>query len=273
MSLAPLLCLPTEIRLQVLQALLANHDNKVLRIRTERPEHYERRRCEKRQRCIFRFIADRMRSRSAESTYNFASATDQILYPSISRVNRQLHVEASHELYSKNAFDFGADIESIVPFLSDLTPAARSSIKHIKITKRALPYTKDFDRSEWESACKYMSQRLCLEQLDLGIFGGTPALLGQPVAFRSGEGTFTKSDFMTLANMEEMEWAVQVTAIRGLRTLNVHALLEHCPIPSSNAMAFFVTFSASIEQGFAEYLKEAMVTGANKSVRSTKMPF
>lgn len=253
------LSLPTEIRLQVLQMLLTNYDDKHLRIRTEDQEIYKRRKRERRRRSNFIFIADRMRSRSAESTYSLARTTSQIIHPPILRVNRQIHAEASHVLYSRHTFDFDKDIESIIPFLQDLTPIARMSIKRIKMTKRALPYTKDFDRSEWESACEHISQSLRLEQLDLGIQGGTPALAGQRASSQLDIGKFTKSDFVTLANLEEMEWVRQLTAIKRLRALNLQAILEHCPIPSSSAMGFFVTFSASIDHGLAEYLKDVMV--------------
>ena len=64
-----------------------------------------------------------------------------------------------------------------------------------------------------------------------------------------------KSDGMD----EDMEWMKHVAAIKELEVLNVRALLQHRPVPGSNAMAFFVNSSASIETGFAEYLRSLMV--------------
>lgn len=65
-----------------------------------------------------------------------------------------------------------------------------------------------------------------------------------------------------MENHEEMEWAKQVSAVKGLRTLNVKEVMEHCPIPTSEAMQFFIKFSASIETGFAEYMKDLMIKGS-----------
>ena len=50
--------------------------------------------------------------------------------------------------------------------------------------------------------------------------------------------------------------------IKGLQELDVRAVVEHCP-PASNsmAMAAFVRFSASVESGFAQFLRQAMLDG------------
>ena len=187
-----------------------------------------------------------------ESTYHLKENLD--LYPSVLRVNRQVHNEAAHVLYAYYTFDFATDVEGVVPFLQDLTPVARSSIKRISILKRALPYTKDFDRCEWASACKYIAANTQLVQLDLGIEGG------KPLQQWEAQDTYTASEFPSIAEYEGMEWTRQVSAIKGLDILNVKAYLEHCPPPTnSRAMAFFVNFSASIEHGFTEYLNALMV--------------
>lgn len=56
-----------------------------------------------------------------------------------------------------------------------------------------------------------------------------------------------------------MEWMKHVAAIKELQVLNVRALLQHCPVPCSKAMAFFVNCSARIETGFADYLRSLMI--------------
>lgn len=202
-----------------------------------------------------------MRSRSAESTYCLDKSP--YIRCSILRVNQQIHAEASHVLYSEHTFDFGTDIESILPFLQDLTPAALSSIKRINIVKRSLPYTKDFDRCEWRNACAFISQKLRLVELNLYVEGGTPSLANKPALYWKQNSTYSMADFSVIARLDEMEedmeWMKHVAAIKGLQVLNVKALLQHCPIPGSKAMAFFVNFSASIETGFADYLRSHMV--------------
>ncbi|KAL2046259.1 hypothetical protein N7G274_001706 [Stereocaulon virgatum] len=259
--LPPFLRVPAEIRLIIYELLLSDHDDKILRIRTEDPATYQSRKGEERQRRSFRYIQDRMRSRSGESTYGLIKSPG--LHPSILGVSRQIHAEASHVLYS-HTFDFGLDVESILPFLQDLTPNALSSIKRIQLTKRSLPYTKDFDRCEWRNACDYISKNLSLLQLDLVVYGGTPSLANRPALHWKQNSTYTKVDFALISKLKECEddmgWVKQVAAIKGLQVLNVKAVLEHCPIPSSKAMAFFVNFSASIEEGFTDYLKSHMVT-------------
>ena len=261
---APFFKVPAEIRLIIYELLLSDPADKILRIRTEDAATYEKRKWEQRQRSNFRYIEDRMRSRSGESTYCLVKSPK--LYPSILCVNRQIYSEASHVLYS-HIFDFGMDIECILPFLKDLTPTALSSIKRLKMVKRSLPYTKDFDRCEWRNACEFISKNLDLMQLDLGVYGGTPSLANRPALHWKQNSTYTKADFAIISRLQEceddMDWVKHVTAIKGLQVLNVKALLEHCPIPGSKAMAFFVNFSASIEKGFTEYLRSYMVAHAS----------
>ena len=266
-DIAPFLRIPAEIRLAIYELLLAKHEDKTLRIRTEVPSIHERRKAEGRERRKFWFIVDRMRSRGTESTYCFKRSAAQNFHTSILRVSRQIHAEASDVLYSKHRFDFDMDIESIVPFLQDLTPGSLSSVRQIRMVKRSLPYTKDFDRCEWRNACTFIAEKIRtgemqLKQLDLDVYGGTPLLANKPALRWNQRHVFTKLDFGLISGLEEMEedmeWVRHVVAIKGLQVLNIQALLEHCPIPSSKKMAFFVNFSASIEKGFTEYLRSLM---------------
>ena len=97
---------------------------------------------------------------------------------------------------------------------------------------------------------------MTIAQLDLVIEGGKPKK-----QWESRE-TYSKADFDLIVEFEGMEWARQVSAIKGLEALNVKANLEHCPPPTnSRAMAFFIDFSASIEGGFADWLRGSMVVG------------
>ena len=139
--------------------------------------------------------------------------------------------------------------------------------KRVMLTPKLLrPYTKDFDRYEWRNACSFISKNLKLAQLDLVVYGGTPSLANMPALHWKQTHTYDKGDFGTISKLQEMEddmeWVKHVVAIKGLQTLNVKALLEHCPVPGSKAMAFFVNFSASIEKGFTEYLRLHMVAQA-----------
>ena len=246
-----LLSLPAEIRLDIYELLLVNHDNPTISIRTEEPAVFENKRSLNRRRTTYRIMSGRFRACSIKTSYHLI--TESHIYPSILSVNKQIHSEASRVLYSSHIFDFGKNVESVIPFFHDLTPTARSSVKRVNIVQRALPYIKEFDRCEWRSVCKYISENLELTQLGLGIFGGIPG------AQWSHQDLYEKTAFEHITEFEGMEWVRQVATIKGLRKLEVKAHMEHCPPPQSNSMAFFVNFSASIEKGFADYLRELMV--------------
>lgn len=252
-DLPPFLRIPVEIRFQIYEILLASPDHPSLSIRTEHVNLHDARKSMHRRRTKYRHMADRFRARTMESTY-FLSYNPGI-DASILCTNRQLHREASHVLYSSHVFDFGMDVESVVPFLSDLTPIARSSIKSISLIKRALPYTKDFDNCEWRNACAYISSNIRLTELELMIEAGREEQSKEfPQAFSS-------QDFDDkIMNYESMQWAKDLSAVRDLDELKVTPLWQHCPPPSnSRMMAFFVQFSASLEGGFSGWMKEAML--------------
>jgi hypothetical protein len=163
-------------------------------------------------------------------------------------------------------FAFHTNVEAIVPFLQDLTPVARACVRTIGVTKKALPYTKEFDRAEWVSAFSYLSSPengICLFTLKLDVMGGKPATGWEEVK------EIEKKDFEVLRRVGrewgsdggvDLKWAEQMMAIKGLRNLDIKAQVEHCPPPRSENMAFFVAFSKSIEEGFSEFVRGEMVS-------------
>lgn len=201
--------------------------------------------------------------------------------PSLLSINRQIHAEASKILYSTYTFSFHTSIEAAIPFLSDLTPTSRSHIQRLSITKKALPFTKEFDRAEWASLCDYLSSAtapqtppthnttplptMFLQHLHLNIIAGRPD---------SGWNHIdapTAADFATMLRMKQqwgggstggmdLEWAEQLMGVQGLRSLSVHALVEHCARPVSEKLAFWVAFSKSVEEGgFGDWMRGVMV--------------
>lgn len=212
--------------------------------------------------------------------------------PSLLAINRQIHAEAAKILYSAYTFAFHTSIEATVPFLSDLSPISRSHVKKLSITKKALPYTKEFDRAEWESLCAYLAEAstpapassqtvnpntawttdevthapaMFLQHLHLNVIAGRPD---------SGWGHITAptaSDYTTMLRMKrqwgassaggmDLEWAEQLMAIKGLREISVKALVEHCAPTQSEKLAFWVAFSKSVQEGgFGEWVRGVMV--------------
>ncbi|KAL8673885.1 MAG: hypothetical protein Q9168_001705 [Polycauliona sp. 1 TL-2023] len=251
--------LPAEIRRNIYQLLLAPNVDGLIPVRTEAPELYKARNAFlSRRRTRYRVISDRVRSGSSETSYTGYKPRE--IETGILGVCRQLHQEACHTLYSENTFDFDIDIESLMPFFRDLTPTALASVQSIRLVKRALPYCKDFDRCEWRNACTFLATHTKLRRVTLAIVGGRPRpIWGAPVGHWDSQEPWGVEDFYHIIRSERMDWARELMSIKNLRTLNVVAALEHCPPPRSKEMVFFANFTASIESGFAAYLKGVML--------------
>ncbi|PVI06239.1 hypothetical protein DM02DRAFT_650141 [Periconia macrospinosa] len=189
----------------------------------------------------------------------------RLTIPSLLPLNRQIHAEAATLLYSTYKFSFHTCIEAAVPFFSDLTIPARRSIRRISITKKGLPYIKEFDRAEWAALCKYLGtdDHISIQKLNLAVVAGRPGEQGWDNVV-----PITKEAFGIMSRMSkewgaggniDMDWVEQLFKVKGLKDVRVRALVEHCPGPVSEMMAFWIAFSASIEGGFAEWVKDSMV--------------
>lgn len=270
---SPFLRLPTELRLQIYSLLLfprqstdllcswdkldatdpLNHPT--LRIRSVDPTKYQNRFANRpHTRTGYSVRADLFAHRCMATTYHCVNVPHIEDNLAVLRTNRQIHSEAAELMYSSYTFDFDTHIEAIIPFLCDLTPLARGCIKNIRLTKRALAYIKEFDRCEWENAWRYLTNaenNINIRRLELAVIAGRPGDNGW-----DGIATYSAADFNFLKTQEGMEWLQYVEKIGPVQELEVHAIVEHCPsITSSNAMASYVRFSASVEAGFAEYLR------------------
>ena len=205
--------------------------------------------------------------------------------PSLLSLNHQIHAEASKILYSTYTFSFHTSIEAAVPFLSDLTPRSRAALRHLSVTKKALPYSKEFDRAEWASLCDYLATPpqsaldgteipapVSLRSLTLNVISGKPDHGWESIT------PILPSDFDTMLRMKnewlggplgggggdfggmDLEWAEQVMAIKGLESINVKAMVERCANPVSEKQAFWIAFSKSVgEGGFGEWMTKRMV--------------
>lgn len=160
-------------------------------------------------------------------------------------------------------------------------------MRHMSFTKKALPYTKEFDRAEWASLCEYIALHheaarspnlevpdalgFSLRTLHLNVIAGKPD---------SGWDAITPiqaADYATMMRMSrewgagggvfggvDLDWAEQLMEIKGLQTLKVQALIEHCARPVSEKQAFWVAFSKSVhEGGFGDWVQGVMVGGTS----------
>jgi len=206
---------------------------------------------------------DRFRARIMHTTYTLLSNPG--LHPSILGVSRQTYAEAADLLYSSYVFAFDTHVEAIVPFLSDLTPFSRARVRKVALTKRALPYCKEFDRLEWAAACRCLAS-LALKSLELGVVAGKPSFLGWDdpaipsleVSYFAGLDGRNGGGGGWGNEVVDMEWARQLMVVRGLRECRVRAIVEHCPPPVSDMMAFWVALSKSVEGAFGEWVRGVM---------------
>ncbi|KAF1978620.1 hypothetical protein BU23DRAFT_229070 [Bimuria novae-zelandiae CBS 107.79] len=187
--------------------------------------------------------------------------------PSLLCLNHQIHAEAAKVLYSNYTFSFHTSIEAGVPFFSDLTPIARGAVRRIALTKKGLPYTKEFDRLEWEALCTYLASNLSLSSLDLSVVAGRPGENGWDDVAPISKDAFVlmqrmKKEWGSSVGGADLSWVEQLFEVKGLREVSVRALVEHCPPPVSEAMAFWVAFSKSIDGGFGEWVRDVMSESA-----------
>ncbi|KAL5418306.1 hypothetical protein PMIN04_007349 [Paraphaeosphaeria minitans] len=184
--------------------------------------------------------------------------------PSLLALNHQIHAEAAKVLYATYMFGFHTSIEAAVPFFSDLTPTARGSVRRVALTKNSLPYTQEFDRLEWGALCAYLAREVCVSHLHLSVVAGKPGDNGWDDIAPISRESFAlmqrmKKDCGGSVGGADLTWVDQLFEVRGVREVSVKALVEYCPPAVSEAMAFWIAFSKSVEAGFGEWVRGIMV--------------
>ena len=232
--------------------LFDDRGHKTFEIRNEDSLEYRARASHKR--TGYRIMARDLVRASKPTTYTLITKTD--MHTSIMAVNKKIHQETSHTLYGNRSFSFGRDIEAVVPFFSDMTKQSRALVREVALVKQGSVYCRDYDRCEWSAVCEYLKDHMRLESLNLVVEGGRPSMGWAAIP------EYTVGDFKTLSTVgyEALEWVWELLSIKGLRKLDVSAEIHHCPPSHSSAMSFFAAFSASIEAGFADFLRSEMVT-------------
>lgn len=199
-------------------------------------------------------IRNHYRSRTMKTTYTLANNPG--IHATILETCRQIHSEAAPVLYGSYTWDFDTHVEAIMPFFTDLTPVARKNVRKVGIVKRAIPYEREYDRCEWDIATNFLAQNLpSLRRLELGVVAGRPGPDGW-----DDVPEWNKDELKVLVrrSWDSLEWVEQLGRIK-VAGLGVRAIVEHCPPPGSERMAFWVGLSKSIEGGFGEWLQELMV--------------
>lgn len=150
------------------------------------------------------------------------------------------------------------DIEAVVPFFSDLSRKTRPLLHEISVTKQGSVYSRDYDRCEWTALCQFIKENMEIQSLKLIVEGGRPSL------GYAGLPEYCAGDFKTLCSVqyEALDWVWELLSIKGIKRLEIGSEIHHCPPAHSSAMAFFAAFSASIETGFAEFLRSELLVGS-----------
>lgn len=244
--------------------IMADLKNPTLLIRTIEGTQYEARYGPKSPRSeqirsTYKVRADRFRARCMSTTYHCLNNPRFEENLGILCTNKQIHAEAAELLYSSYTFDFDTHVEAMYTFLNDLTPFSRGCIRSVRLVKKPLPYDKEFDRAEWNTAMRYLtaaSSNINLRRMEFGIVAGRPGPHGWDRI-----PTWTAADFGLLRDMDGMQWLQYLLEVKGLQELDVTSIVEHCP-PATNSMAManYIRFSASVETGFAQFLREKLLT-------------
>ncbi|KAJ9138172.1 Autophagy-related protein 3 [Pleurostoma richardsiae] len=248
---SPFMRIPAEIRLLIYSFLLNDGGYKQLTLRN----HPEGRLKESKgvRRTRYRVLEQSLLRRCYETTYHLTSPGAE-MHTAILATSRQVYDEAAHILYGKHSFDFGPDIEAVVPFLADRTPRSRPLIGEISIYKRGpLPFLES-DRYEWAHLCRFLSSTGSVRKLRLVVEGGRPS---DPW---DGPQELSESDLrlLTLVRHESLDWVSELAQVKGIRELEVVPDLQYYPTPRTTSMIIFAAFSASIESGLTQFLRRQL---------------
>ncbi|KUI61519.1 hypothetical protein VP1G_08699 [Cytospora mali] len=257
-EVSPFLLLSAEIRLQIYAYLLDDGGNQWLAIRNHPDSRYKDEAIQKRSTRYH--VMERnsiFNRRGYETTYHLASSHAHF-HTAIMSTCRLVYHETAHILYGTHNFDFGHDIEAVVPFLQDRTPYTRSLAAGISIYKRAPLPCLDCTREkyEWAFLCRYLAETRTLKRLRLIVEGGRP---GKPW---EGVQTLTESDFrlLSLIRHDRLEWVTELSQVKGVTELDVVSDMRYLPVPKSPETALYAAVSASVETGLKNFLWSEMGT-------------
>ncbi|KAI1146723.1 hypothetical protein F4825DRAFT_181257 [Nemania diffusa] len=198
----------------------------------------------------YRIVQRSFHRRCVETTYRTANE-GAYFCTALMRACRALAAETAHALYGAHVFDFGADVEAVRPFLSDLAPATRGLVRRVSLYKRG-PWLFDSwsDRCEWKGMCTYLRDHASVEHLRLVVQAGR---LREDVEQRA----LSSEDLALLVDIrhDALDWIGDLARLRNLA--DVEVLPDFCtvPPPQTSNMFVYLAFSASVDKGFREFLR------------------
>ncbi|KAK1978097.1 hypothetical protein LZ30DRAFT_663858 [Colletotrichum cereale] len=247
---SPLMRIPAEIRMMIYEHLLDDGGERRLAVRNKAMHQLPMDILKTYRRSQYRVIERSFHRQCFETTYHLASGTT--MHPAIMAVNRQIHRETSHMLYGLHGFDFGSDVEAVVPFLRDLTPVSRAAIREITVCKNGPLYYCESDRLDWANMCRYLrGLDKVVPRVRIVVEGGEPA------AAWEGPQQLGVSDLRLLALIkhDSMEWIAELQRVEGIEQLEIVPHMRRLRTPGTTSTILFAAFSASIGTALVDYLR------------------
>ncbi|KAI3527471.1 hypothetical protein CSPX01_16956 [Colletotrichum filicis] len=254
---SPLMRIPAEIRIMIYEYLLDDAGERRLAVRNKAMHQLHTGALSTYRRTSYRIIERSFHRQCFLTTYahHHPASPKSTMHPEIMAVNRRIHRETSHLLYGRpHGFDFGSDVEAVVPFLKDLTPSSRSAIQELTIRKDGpvMHCNSESDRLDWATMCAYLGRLdKAIPRLRIIVEGG------RPTAAWEGPQVLSVSDLRLLALIkhDSMEWVAELAKVEGIEQLEIVPRIRHLPAPGTTATLLFAAFSASIDTALVEYLQ------------------
>lgn len=247
-----LMRVPVEVRLMIYGYLFRDGGNERLSIRNASAGKFPK--TNRRRRTRYYTCDPCFPRRYYETTYRLVTEAAEFC-TALMCVSHRIHDETSYLLYGKHSFDFGADIEAVGPFLSDIRPASRALIQEFSLYKRGpIPFYES-DGTEWRKVCQVLQQRSAIKKLRLVVQGASPS-----VPWGEGPREFSASDFKLLSGIkyESLDWTTELAQVQKIKELEILSDIGYRVPLRSRSLIFFAAFSASIEKGLAEFLRQQL---------------
>ncbi|TPX17806.1 uncharacterized protein E0L32_002907 [Thyridium curvatum] len=243
--------MPLEIRLLIYSYLVDDGGHRRLRVKSMKDGEIDGIPDSKRARYLV--VEGYIQRRCYETTYTLATESASF-HLGIMGTCRRLYAEVANILYARHSFDFGADIAAVIPFFSDRTAYARAMISEISIQRRVPILIGHGDGGQWSHVARYLAEHASLRKLRLVVGGGRPAEAWE------GPQELSKSDFELLAVLKHecIDWATDLARIKDLDEVEIVPEIHHAQAPRTPSMTVFAAFSASIEKGLSQYIRERL---------------
>ncbi|KAI8954357.1 hypothetical protein F4801DRAFT_500017 [Xylaria longipes] len=221
------------------------------------------RRSRPRTRSRYQVMGGTFARRYYETTY-YLENKGAYFYTALMSVNRKIYAETSHLVYADHVFHFGANIEAVKPFLSDLTPGTRALVKKISLYKRG-PWVFHgwSDRCEWEAMCTYLCEYASVEHLRLIMQAGRlpeteKREWEQWKMVETAPRQLSRQDVALLVGIRHamLDWVEDLFPMKTLSDIEVLPDFSEMPMPQTSDMVVYMALSASIDKGFREFLRE-----------------